>query len=355
MLPKGGEVGKSRDAGAHVLARERDDAALPDLAARTLFCRQAEESGIDSVLMSFGYYEPDTLLLAAALGLATERLRFIVAYRSGLLAPTTFVQQVNTLSALVAGRVSLNLVAGDSPEEQGYYGDFLSHDERYERTDEFLQVCKAFWRRDGEVDFTGRYYRIEKGKLKTPFVSPEGREAPEIYVAGHSEAVRKLATRQASCWLCLGDAPDALALRIRPVLESGTEIGLRMGVIARPTRREALEAAASLISGPSLDPSLREKEKSFVQGSDSVSNQGTLRLAEEGASDWLGPAIWAGAVPYFGAPAVSLVGTPDEVASAILDYQRIGVSQFIFSGWPKLDEMVYFGREVLPRVRARQA
>ena len=43
---------------------------------------------------------------------------------------------------LTGGRVSLNIVAGHSPDEQRYYGDFLTHDERYERTDEFLTICR---------------------------------------------------------------------------------------------------------------------------------------------------------------------------------------------------------------------
>ena len=63
------------------------------------------------------------------------------------------VQQINTLSVLTRGRVSLNIVAGHTPHEQRYYGDFLAHDERYERTDEFLTICRRFWggRRTGHV------------------------------------------------------------------------------------------------------------------------------------------------------------------------------------------------------------
>jgi alkanesulfonate monooxygenase len=349
MLPKGGEVGADARWGAKVLARERPESGLPDVEARLRFCRDAEASGIDSVLMSFGYYEPDTLLLAAALGLATERLRFIAAYRSGLMSPTTFVQQVNTLAALIGGRVALNLVAGHSPEEQRYYGDFLSHDERYERTDEFLAVCRAFWRGGGEVDFDGKYYRVEKGRLNTPFLA-NGRREPEIYVGGHSEAVRSLAVRHAACWLCMGDAPQALAPRIRPVLDRGTEVGVRLGVVARPTREEAVRAAYALLE----DPDQRRKEVSFVGRSDSVSNRTTLDLAESAALDWIAPGVWVGAVPYFGASAVSLVGSPEDVTEAILGFQAAGVTQFILHGWPKLEEMLYFGREILPLVRARE-
>ena len=82
--------------------------------------------------------------------------------------------------------------------------------------------------------------------------------------------------------------------------------------------------------------------------SDSVSICETYTLAE---NEWLNPWLWTGAVRTHGAPAVALVGSYQEVAQALIDYARVGVSQFILSGWPKLDEMILFGREILPRVR----
>ena len=129
-LPHGGETLGDTRAGFN-----RASLGLPDLEAQIAFCHQAEQCGIDSLLTDFGYAKPDPILLATALGLATEKIKFIVAYRSGLLSPATFVQQLNTLSALIQGRFSLNIVAGYSPQEQRAYGDFLAHDERYDRTD----------------------------------------------------------------------------------------------------------------------------------------------------------------------------------------------------------------------------
>src|SRR6476646_9664457 len=139
---------------------------LPDPDLQTSFCRHAEESGIDALLVDFGFAKPDPMLLASVLGRATKKIKFILAYRSGLFSPTMFVQQINTLSALIQGRILLNIVAGYSMEEQRAYGDFLSHDERYERTGEFLAVCRAFWE-SGEVNYSGKHYCIEHGSLKT--------------------------------------------------------------------------------------------------------------------------------------------------------------------------------------------
>jgi len=324
---------------------------LPDLERQIEFCRQAEESGMAGLLTDIGAAKPDPILLAAGLGLATERIEFIVAYRSGMTFPTTFVQQLNTLSALLNGRVSLNIVAGHSSVEQRYYGDYLSHDERYARTEEFLAICHAFWKNSAPVNFSGKYYCVEEGKLNTPFVSPR-RSYPELFIAGGSDEARNLAVSQGTLWMRLADTPENLKESIAPVLAAEKEVGLRMSIIARASREEAVCAAYRLVAG--LDPSLRdyEKERSFTRASDSVSIGKIYELAE---NQWLNPRLWTGAVRTHGAPAVALVGSYEEVAQALIDYARVGVSQFILSGWPKLDEMILFGREVLPRVRKLEA
>src|SRR6266704_1453326 len=219
---------------------------LPDPKAQTYFCQKAEESGIDSLLLDFGFAKPDPMLLAAILGQEAKTIKFIIAYRSGLFSPAMFVQQLNTLSTLIQGRFLLNIVAGYSPEEQRAYGDFLAHDERYERTDEFLSICRAFWGQSNAVNFSGKYYQIEKGMLKTPFLSYE-RTAPEIMIGGGSEQAQKLALRQGTCWMQLANAPAKINDAISAVSNQGIDVGLRLCVIARPTRDEALRAAYAVI------------------------------------------------------------------------------------------------------------
>src|SRR5262245_3963295 len=158
MLPKGGEVAMktAQETNRVLTTLSTSPAALPDMDGWIKFAQCAEESGIESVLLSFSRYEPDTIMIACAVGRATTKLKFIVAYRMGLMQPTTFVQQINTLSGLVGGRVALNVVAGSSTAEQHGYGDFLDHDERYARAEEFLTICRALWSGNGDVDFTGK-------------------------------------------------------------------------------------------------------------------------------------------------------------------------------------------------------
>lgn len=319
-------------------------ASLPDMEGWLKFSRCAEEAGIESVLMSFSRYEPDTLVIAAALGQLTKQLKFIVAYRLGLMQPATFVQQVNTLSGLIEGRVALNVVAGSSTVEQQGYGDFLEHDDRYARADEFLEICRAFWRNEGPVFSEGKYFQIEGGEISTPFTAPD-RSAPEVYISGHSEAAERLARSQGDGWLRLIDTPEKLAPLVKRSREHGIEVCLRLGLICRPTHEEALAAARAMLP----DEETEKQERSILSGSDSQTLKQALATADE--VGWLNRNLWAGLVPFYGSSAITLVGSPEDLAEAFLAYKEVGVSQFIISGWPKLEEMLIFGREVLPLIR----
>jgi alkanesulfonate monooxygenase len=348
MLPKGGEVALGGTQTPREAARYRIEsiastspAVRSDLTGWTQFARHAEAAGIDSVLISFSRYEPDPFLVACALGQAVEKLKFIIAYRSGLMQPTTFVQQMNTLSALVQGRVSFNIVAGSSTEEQRGYGDYLSHDERYARAEEFLAICNAFWRADGEVNFEGKHYRVEQAKLATPFVALD-RKAPEIFVSGHSEQSERLVWSQGSCWLRVAEAPEKLAPIVARTRERGLGMCLRCCLLCRPTRDEAIEVAKSLLPDDAKESTTTLKDDSQM-----------YREGNELKSDafWPKPWLWTGLVPHYGPVWTTMLGTPDDLAAAFLEYQRIGVTEFIISGWPEVDTVDVFGREILPRIK----
>jgi alkanesulfonate monooxygenase len=273
-----------------------------------------------------------------------------LAYRSGLLSPTLFVQQVNTLSVLLEGRICLNMIAGFSPEEQAYYGDYLNHDERYERANEFLTVCQGLWEKPKGADFSGKYFKIVNGQLNTPFYNPmTGEGRPEIYLSGNSQVAQGTAIALSDCYLRYGDTPEKIAPKIVAILAAGKRVGLRLSLVARATREEAVAHAQGLVKD--YDPNWKEFIKGFVQRSDSVAVKSTYKLHEDRPSGWLNEYLWTGAVPFRGGPAVAMVGSYDEVATAILEFKAIGVGEMILSGWPTKEELMIFDRKVLPRVR----
>jgi len=349
MLPEaGGAAMKTPEESARFRvekALEHSFAARPDLEGWERFARAAEHAGIESVLISFSRYEPDPMFISCALGRAVENLKFIVAYRSGLSQPTTFVQQFNTLSTLLDGRVALNLVAGSSRAEQHAYGDFLEHDDRYARAEEFLEVCHSFWRDPtARIDFQGRFYRVEQGHFHTPFFSHD-RATPEIYISGHSKAAETLAHSQGTCWLRCAEAPETLAPIVAQSRAAGIEVGLRLCVLCRPTREEAIAVAESLI--PHCEAGMSNSARHRDKRDDST----MYRNAAQQKDAFIGRSLWTGLVSLCGPVWITLLGSPREIADLLLEYKRVGVSQFIMSGWPEVEEVTRFGSEVLPLVR----
>jgi alkanesulfonate monooxygenase len=359
MLPKGGEVKPDGRQTPLEAARYRIEsmstsspAPKPDLAGWTHFAQHAEAAGLDSTLISFSRYEPDPFVVSCALGQAVKKLKFIIAYRSGLMQPTTFVQQMNTASALVQGRVSFNIVAGSSSEEQHGYGDFLSHDERYERAEEFLAICNAFWTGDEEVNFHGKHYQVEQGRLATPFVASDtqlivaDRTRPEIYVSGHSERSEALAYSQGSCWLRVAETPEKLAPIVARARDRGIEVCLRMCLLCRPTREQAIAVAQSLL------PADRNESTTTLKDDSQMYREGKS-IRDDG--HWLNDNLWTGLVPHYGPVWTTLLGSPREIADTFIEYGRIGVTQFIISGWPEVDTIDTLGREILPLIRNHEA
>lgn len=336
-------------AGSHLKGAKarKDYDGVPNMEAHVEFCKHAEACGIDLLLTAMGFHRADPIAIAAALGAQTDTAAFLVATRSGIASPTLFVQQINSVSALTNGRVAINLVAGHSPKEFKYYGDFLPPDQRYDRTDEFLTVCRQFWESDEPVNFKGQYYQVKAGVLNTPFVSPN-RNGPEIFMGGKSQRAFELAAKHATCLLTLPEAPEKLQPRIADLVAGGTEVGLLISIIARPSRGEALHAASDLIAP--LGEKALNTHKAFKAGSVSEAFNSTLDLGER-SEDWLTPWLWTGAVPYLGAPSIAFVGSYAEVAQGMMAFKSIGVSQFLLMGWPDMEEMTHFANGVAPEVR----
>ena len=363
MLPKGGEVVPGARQTPQEACRYRVEsttsasvAPLPDIRGWVYWAKAAERAGIDSTLISFSRYEPDPITIAAALMQETGTLRYMLASRTGFMQPAIFVQQINTLSALSNGRVSINVVAGSSAAEQRGYGDFLSHDERYSRADEFLACCDAFWQGRGEVDFDGQYFRVEKGRLHTPFVAPD-RTSPEIYISGHSEEAERLALARGTSWLRVVDTPEKVAPHVARARAKGVGVCLRLCLICRPTREEAVAVMDALLA----DDAERRRAVAAARRDDTQLHTTALKndsrmhaeavAATADGAQWLNRTIFTGFVPFYGPVWTTLIGTPRELADAFLAYRDAGVTEFILSGWPELDEVEIFGREVLPLVR----
>src|ERR1700733_3813534 len=160
--------------------------------------RAADQLGFDAVLTPTGTHCEDAWLVTAALSQCTSRLRFLVAFRPGITNPTLAAQQAATFQRLTGNRLVINIVTGGDSFEQRRFGDWLSHDERYARTDEFLTILRGAWSGD-LFDFAGWHYHVQGATVLDPPDPP-----PDIFFGGASSTAEEVAARHVEVYLMWG-------------------------------------------------------------------------------------------------------------------------------------------------------
>src|SRR4051794_20809596 len=165
--------------------------------------RSAEQLGFEAALTPTGSWCEDAWIATAALTQVTRRLKFLVAFRPGLISPTLAAQMAASFQRVSGGRLLLNVVVGGDEVEQARFGDFLSKDERYARADDFLSVVRGAWEASdsGGFDFTGEHISVRDAQV------PDAPLWPRIYFGGSSEAALGVAARRADVYLTWGEPP----------------------------------------------------------------------------------------------------------------------------------------------------
>jgi alkanesulfonate monooxygenase len=309
----------------------------------------ADDLGYYGVLLPTGRSCEDSWVVASALAPLTERLRFLVAVRPGLQSPTVAARMTATLDRLSAGRLMINVVTGGDPVENKGDGIFLSHDERYEVTREFLAVYRDLLA-GSIVNHRGKHITIEDGRLMYP---PVQQPHPPLFFGGSSDVANDVAAESIDKYLTWGEPPSQVGEKINRVAAlaaaKGRRIsfGIRLHVIVRETKVEAWRAADDLISHVS-DDAIANAQTIFAR-MDSV---GQRRMTElhGGGRDRLevSPGLWAGVGLVRGGAGTALVGDPQAVAARMKEYMALGIDTFILSGYPHLEEAYRFAELVFP-------
>jgi alkanesulfonate monooxygenase len=338
---------------SHAVSAQRP----PDLEYLGQVARAAEQLGFSAVLTPTGTWCEDAWLATAALIGQTSRLKFLVAFRPGLISPTLAAQMAATYQRLSRGRLLLNVVTGGQAEEQRRFGDHLSHDERYTRTAEFLAIVRGAW--TGEpFDFDGEYYQVTGATVMRP---PE--PVPGVFFGGSSPAAGPVAAKYVDTYLTWGEPPAQVADKLDWIrglaAAQGRELrfGIRLHVITRDTEAEAWAVASALLD--QIDPAEVEAAQRVLGATEST-GQDRMHALHAGfrrsgvASDLeIYPHLWAGVGLVRGGAGTALVGSHAQVADLIEEYAALGISEFILSGYPHLEEAYWFGEGVLPELRKR--
>ena len=331
FLPTGGDGTYLGSSKGH---RQTDNRYLRQLAEAT------DRLGYHGVLLPTGNGCEDALVTASSIATHTERLRFLVALRPGLVMPGEAARQYAALDRVTGGRLMVNVVCGGNPGDLAGDGVTLGHDERYAQADDFLHIWRGLMA--GEtVQYEGKYLFSRGGRLMFP---PVQAPHPPIYFGGSSPAAHALAAAQADMYLTWGETPAAVAEKIADIRKRAAahgrrlRFGIRLHFIVRETEGEAWDAARRLISHLS-DDTIATAQRKLSQESDSEGQKRMLAL-HGGSREKLevAPNLWAGVGLVRGGAGTALVGDPQIVAERIREYQALGIDTVIGSGYPHLEE-----------------
>jgi alkanesulfonate monooxygenase len=319
-----------------------------------------EYGGFDRVLIAHSSASPDGFQIASFVAQQTKRLAILLAHRPGFVAPTLAARQLATLDHFSAGRAAVHIISGGDDAEQQRDGDYLTHDQRYRRTDEYLDVVKRSWTSDQPFDHEGEFYRVTGHKSQ---IRPVQQPHLPVYFGGSSEAAIEVAGKHADVYALWGESLAAVEETIAKVRKAAARYGrdqhVRFSLSVRPIIAPTEEAAWARAE------SILERAKGIVATSPNFTrrpknpqNIGSQRLLAEAAKGNVVDArLWTGitALTRAAGNSTSLVGTPQQVADALLEYHKLGVSTFLIRGFDPLEDALAYGRDLLPIVRAAVA
>jgi alkanesulfonate monooxygenase len=322
----------------------------PDYIAR--FTRAHEDAGFDAVLIGHRSTSADGFLIAQHAAYHSERIKFLLAHRPGFSSPTQAARRVATLDNLIGGRLWLHIITGGSDADQQKDGDFLAHDDRYRRTDEYLQVMRMAWTADEPFDFQGEFYEV-RGAM-SDVKSVQQPHVP-LWFGGISEAAIPVGVKHCDTYALFGE-PRAEIAALMQRLDAEAALHdrtLRYNVSFRPiiasTEEGAWRKARQILEGvqaaADTSPDRRQAE----------SSRRLARLIESGEVQderlWTPLAAAAGGAGN----TTALVGTPEQVAEAIARYYALGVSGVLIRGFDPFEDAIEYGQELIPCIRQKVA
>jgi alkanesulfonate monooxygenase len=288
----------------------------------------------------------------------------MIAHRPGFTAPTLAARQFATLDHFARGRTSVHIITGGNDVELAQDGDHLTKDERYARTSEYLDIVRQEWHATEPFDYAGKYYQVRRGFGD---VKPYGQAGIPIYFGGASEAAIAVAGKHADVYALWGETYEQVRSIVAQIRAAAAPFGRtpRFSLSLRPvladTEEKAwakaddiLAQAKALRAAGGSGRAPNNARQSDLSGK-APPNEGSRRLLAAAAQgSRLDKRLWTGIAALTGAQGNStgLVGTPDQVAEAMLDYYDLGISTFLIRGFDPLVDSVQYGRELIPRVRA---
>lgn len=316
--------------------------------------RAHEAAGYDMVLVGYSSSSAEGFLVAMHAAARTERLSYLIAHRPGFVAPTLFARKVATFDQLTGGRVALHIITGKTDAEQEGDGDFTPKAERYRRAQEYLHLMKRAWAEREPFDFEGSFYRVRGAHSD---VRPLQVPRPLIMFGGASEGALEMGAAECDVFAIYAEPRATTAERIAEfrarAASRGREVGFNMSVrpIIAETEGAAWDKARRILEGMGGKLGWARQESEGVRAP--VDNAGRRQFDFALQKEVHDERLWMGITKATGALGNTscLVGTPEQVADAILAYYRLGVSSFLMRGFDPMPDAIEYGRELIPRIK----
>src|SRR5437867_737114 len=296
--------------------------------------KAAEDAGFGFALVPVGTTCHDAWLSSAVIAGRTDRLKFLVAMRPGFVAPTVAAKMSNTLDQLTGGRVLINVVTGGFPAELAADGDFTDHDERYVRTQEFMEVVRKAWTEERRWNHEGKHYRVEGGNV---FPRPYQKPNPPLYFGGASEAAKKVGAEVTDVYLLWGETLPMVEDRIADMRQRADAVGrtlrfgMRIHVVVRETEVAAWAAAEALIAN--IPENFQEMMDKITSRTDSEGEKRQQQMRKENEELVIGPNRWTGIGKARIGLGTALVASGEHVADRLQDSADAGIDAVLLSGF----------------------
>jgi alkanesulfonate monooxygenase len=338
--------------------------------------RAHEAAGFDRVLVGYGAVGPEGWAVASSVLHHTDHLKVLVAHRPGFVQPALLARKAATLDHLTGGgRIGIHFITGGDEADQRREGDFVPHDARYRRTGEVMSLVRRMWQADSPFDYEGEFFRYEGAFTSVKPVFPGG---IPLYFAGASPAAIEVGAAEADVYAFWGEPRAAVAERMSSILQVAGQTGrnLRFSISLRPiiadTEDEAWEKAEWIAEKTAERIELAKERMggdrdgyrglggnanamlSVDRDTSGTTSVGRKRLIAMSAErEVYDERLWMKVANLTGAAgnSTALVGTPEQVAEAMLRYYDLGCTTLLLKGFDPVPDVVEFGKELLPMVR----
>src|SRR5438132_12037169 len=308
-----------------------------------------ERAGFDRVLIGYFSDAPDGFLVGAHAASVTERLGFLLAHRPGFVMPPLAARKLATMDQLSGGRLAVHIITGGSDADQAKDGDWTDRAARYRRLAEYLSLLRRTWTDPAPFDHQGEIYRT-----RGTYSEIRCRQQPYIPIyggGGSDEAIRALAPH-VDVYMLWGEPLQHTALfmdRVRREAEAcgrGLTFSLSTRPILAPTEGEAWDRARAI-----LDRVMANRGGAPPPQRQNIGSQRLLRAAAE--AEVHDTCLWTPLAAATGASgnSTALVGTPEVVARALLEYYKLGATSLLIRGYDPRPDAVRYGEELIPRLR----